>query len=203
MDGERAERDLAASRRLMEESRGQISGTGRHWIVWGAVTAAGLLATWGSLRGTLSMGPVWIWCGLLPVGWAASLWMGHRGSGVRSVRNQLTRLVHSVWFGLGIGLTILGIGGMFSPLVDPRVLPGLFCTLIGAGIFATGAVPGLGWLRWVAGGWWLGGVALMAAPGGYALPVMAAMVLALQVVPGVLLERRARSSPGGRLQEAA
>ena len=203
MDRERAERDLAAIRSLMEESRGQISGTGRHWIVWGVVTVAGLLGTWGALRGALALDPLWIWCGLLPLAWAASVWMGRRESGVRGVRNELTRVVHSIWFGLGVGLTILGVGGMFSPLVDSHILPGLFCAVIGAGIFATGAVPGLGWLRWVAGGWWLGGVGLMAAPGGYALPLMAVMVLALQVVPGVVLERRAWPSPGSPTREPA
>lgn len=192
MNRERAERDLATIRRLMEESRNQISGTGRHWVVWGVASVLGLLGTWAAVAGRVGVRPLWIWSGLLAGAWFASLWMGRRGSG-GGVRNEITRLVHAIWIGLGISFTILGVGGMLSPLVDSRALPGLFAAAMGAGIFATGAVAGLAWLRWVAVVWWGGGVLLLALPGAHTLPLMAGMLVVLQILPGVILERRAEA----------
>lgn len=200
MEPEATRHDLAAIRALMEESRAHVCGTGRHWILWGIVTVLGFAFTSLLVRGTvrLPLDLSWIWGGLLALGWAGSVWMGRRGERAAPVGNEVTRIVYAIWVGLGVVLTVSALAGMITPLIAVEALPGLLAVTLGAGYLATGSIRGLGWLRWLAALWWAGGVWMLLRPGLHTLLVLGAMVVALQIVPGIVLERgraQGRSSP--------
>ncbi|NIP58989.1 MAG: hypothetical protein GWM92_02690 [Gemmatimonadetes bacterium] len=200
METETTRRDLAAIRALMEESRAHVSGTGRYWILWGVVSIFGFVVTWLGARGAvrLPLDLSWIWGGLLALGWAGSAWMGWRGERAAAVVNEVTRIVYAIWVGLGVVLTVGALAGMITPLISVEALPGLLAVTVGAGYLPTGSIRGLGWLRWLAGVWWAGGAWMLLRPGLHTLLVLGAMVVALQIVPGIVLERSGapgRSSP--------
>lgn len=205
MDTEAPRRDLAAIRALMEESRAHVAGTGRYWILWGVASVLGFLITWLAVRGAvrLPLDLSWVWGGLLSLGWAGSAWMGWRGERAAPVGNEVTRIVYAIWVGLGVVLTVAALAGMLTPLVSVEALPGLLAVTIGAGYLPTGSIRGLGWLRWLAGLWWAGGVWMLVRPGLHTVLVLGAMVVALQIVPGIVLERsgavrRSASAEGPR-----
>lgn len=184
--------DLAAIRALMEESRDHLCGTGRYWVLWGAVSVLGFVLTYltvgGAVRPPLDLS--WIWGGLLALGWAGSAWMGRRGERVAPVGNEVTRIVYAIWVGLGVVLTVIALAGMLTPWISVEALPGLLAVTVGAGYLPTGSIRGLGWLRWLGGLWWLGGVWMLLRPGLHTVLLLGAMVVVLQIGPGVLLERR-------------
>lgn len=96
-------------------------------------------------------------------------------------------------------MTLLGFLGMASGAFEPSGMMAALSAVMGAAYFATGALHEGPWPRLVAGGWWAGAVALLLWPGTHAPLVMAGLMVAFQVVPGIVVYRSGRAlSAAGR-----
>lgn len=184
--------DLAAIRRLMEDSQTAAADDGLHFLLWGVLTAAGLLGTYAAVTGAAAVDPRWLWGVLLALGWAGSTWFGVRDARRARVRTLGRRLVAVVWIACGVTLTLIAAAGLLGGAVDPRALSGLVAVVIGGPFLATAALTGERWLGAVAAAWWLAGAVMLFVPGLYTLPLLAAMALAFEAAPGLVLHRRRR-----------
>jgi hypothetical protein len=193
----RAEQDLALIRRLLEDSRSVVVDRGKHFMIWGAVSVVGLLATYGAIVGAVAVAPRWTWTGLVAAGWVASFVVGLRDGRSARVRTLASRLLGGVWLATGVTLTLIAASGLFGGVVPHVALPGVLSAVMGVAVLATSQLTGEGWLAWVAAGWWAGAAVMLFAPGLYTLLVMAVMALALMLVPGAVLYARSRRSDAG------
>lgn len=184
--------DLAAIRRLMEDSQAAAADDGRHFLLWGTLTAAGLLGTYAAVAGALAVDPRWLWGVLLAVGWAGSIWLGFRGARGTRVTTLGRRLLALVWIACGVTMTLIAAAGLLGGAVDVRALSGLMAVVVGGPYLASAALTGERWLAAVAAAWWIAGGVMLFVPGLYTLPLLAAMALAFQAAPGALLYRRWR-----------
>lgn len=191
MDDRPDERDLATIRRLMEESQQGFPEAGKHFITWGIVIALALVLTYASLGGApLSVG--WVWAVSLVAGWALSLWMGWR-EGVRApVQSLVGRVVAGIWIGCGVSATLVAVLGYYAGALPPAALPGAVSLVVAASYFASSFAYRSAWMRVLAVAWWLAAAVMLLRPGPSSLLVMAGLLVALQIVPGVLFYRRAR-----------
>jgi len=192
MDAPNAYEDLAMVRRLMEETRELVCEHGKHFIVWGLLMVVALLATYARLIDLAAVPVGWIWAAAMGVGWLFSFWAGRRDAGRARVRTTAGRLLGGIWIGFGITATIIGVLGLYTAAIEPELLGGLMAALLGFGFFASSFVGRQRWLRWLALGWWAGSLAMLLWPGEHTLPLMAALIVALQVVPGVVIHIRGR-----------
>ncbi len=192
MDAPNAYEDLAMVRRLMEETRELVCEHGKHFIVWGLLMVVALLATYARLIDLAAVPVGWIWAAAMGVGWLFSFWAGRRDAGQARVRTTAGRLLGGIWIGFGITATIIGVLGLYTAAIEPELLGGLMAALLGFGFFASSFVGRQRWLRWLALGWWAGSLAMLLWPGEHTLPLMAALIVALQVVPGVVIHTRGR-----------
>jgi hypothetical protein len=198
----RAEDDLALIRRLMADSRSVVVDRGKHFMIWGAVSVVGLLATYGAIAGWIAVAPRWTWAGLVVVGWVASFVVGWRDGRSARVRTLAGRLLGGVWLATGVTLTLIAASGLFGGVVPHVALPGVLSAVMGVAVLATSQLTDEGWLAWVAAGWWVGAAVMLFAPGLYALLVMAVMALALMLAPGALLYMRSRRGGATRAPPA-
>lgn len=189
------QQDLAVIRRLMEESQTAVAEDGRYFLLWGVLTAAGLLGTWAAVTGAVALDPRWLWGALVGAGWIGSFWMGFRSGNQPRVRTLGGRLIAVVWIACGITLTLIAAAGLLGGAVPVRALSGLVSVVVAGGFLASAVLTGQRWLGAVAAAWWLGGGLMLFLPGLYTLPLLAAMAIALQVVPGLVLRRQARRRP--------
>lgn len=189
------QQDLAVIRRLMEESQTAVAEDGRHFLLWGALSAAGLLGTWAATVGAWTLDPRWLWAVLVGLGWVGSFWMGVRSGRRARVRTLGGRLIAVVWIACGITLTLIAAAGLLRGAVPVQALSGLVAVVLAGGFLGSAVLTGRRWLGAVAAAWWLGGGLMLFFPGLYTLPLLAAMAIALQVVPGLVLRRRARRRP--------
>jgi Kef-type K+ transport system membrane component KefB len=193
-----ARADLAYIRRLLEDTRHVTCVGGGYFLVWGVVTLLGLLLTWAWLTGAWAWSPLVAWSVCLALGAAGTLFL------IRRERHEPAqglggKLIGAVWLSLGIAMLIIIFIGVGSGSLDGRHMTALASTLIGGAVFMTGTLAGMPWLRNLSFAWWAGAVVMFAWPGLYVLLLMAIMVLALYVVPGLILIRmrhRQGAAPG-------
>lgn len=193
MDDRPEARDVEAMRQIMEQAQDGAPDSGRHFLLWGVVTVAGLLGTYANLNGSrATVGAIW---GVsIAIGWLAAMWIGYRERRRARVRNLLSGVLAGIWIGTGISATLATAAGLYLRLIAPEALPGVICIVLGGGFFASSFAYRSLWLRAVAFGWWGGGVAMLVWPGAYTLLLMTGMVIAFDIVPGALLYRRASAS---------
>lgn len=189
--------DLAAIRSLMMSSQRLVRGTWSHQLIWGCLVTVGLVSTWlieRTGRFDLLTG---IWIAVLVAGWTFSV---VRSRGVESAppaRNVATRAFGGIWIGLGVTLTILGLATIPTGAVAPDGLPGVIATVLGAGYFASGFLAGIWWMSAVGVGWWVGGGLLLIWQGSHALLVLAALTVALEILPALALRAMEAGSADG------
>jgi hypothetical protein len=190
--------DVTLIRRLMSDAQGAVSETGIHQIWWGAWVAVALTVSWAASTGALDLGQGWIWIGFLLVGWIGGWVLGAWEDERSPVRTVAGRMTVSVWIGIGVAATIVGLAGAGSGTIADGATQGVISALIGAGYFASGAATQLRWVRWLGVAWWVGATVMLVRPGPHTKLVMAGMALAFNVVPGIVLFlRRRRDTTSG------
>lgn len=197
MNSDDARADLAWIRRLMEDTRRATYVSGGYFIVWGIAIGLGLLATWLRIAGHWQVSPFASWIACLALGAAATFWLV-RNERREPVEAPAGRLIGQVWLAMGVSVLVLFFAGVGSGTLDGALMPALACTLTGGAVFLTGTLSGLGWLRGLAGAWWLGATAMLIWPGVHVLLLMGVMLLALYVIPGVVLIRLRRAGASAR-----
>lgn len=202
--GRDAAEDLAMIRRMMQQSRGMIQDAAAHYLLWGGLVTAGLLLTWASAKGTIGLGLWWIWPVAIGAGWVGSMWIGYRQDRAARVSTPAGRVMAGIWLGAGIAMTLIGFVGMGIGALASSAMMAALATIMGAAYFASGALHERQWPRFVAAGWWAGAVALFLWPGVHALLVMAGLMSAFHLVPGLVIyrDRRGRDSGTPREQPA-
>ena len=186
--------ELDEIRRLMADSQRVISDRGTHFIAWGLIISAALVLSHFAATGRIGVNPGWIWVAAIGTGWIFSLVVGLRESREAAVQTLATRLLSAIWIGCGVTLTVLGVVGEAVGAFGTGGFNAVVAGVLGLCYFATGVIYGSPWVRRLAVAWWAGAVLLLALPGVPGDLVMAAMIVALQVVPGLLFYQRARSS---------
>lgn len=193
-DRARAQADLRLIRETVARNRRLVAGTWRHQVWWGGLTAAGLVGTWWaqSIQAWLAIPLLWV--ALIATGWLGSYLLGRDSARRSGVDNPATRAFTGIWIGAGGSLTLLGIVGVQGGGIDPGAFPGVLAALLGSAYLASARAADIPWLGWFAWAWWVGALGLLLAPGPWTYPALAALLVALEVVPGLLLSREEQAA---------
>ena len=186
--------EIAMIRRLMQDSQGAVYDGRGHFILWGSISALGLALTYAYAVGRPVPDPRLVWLVGLVLGWSGSVVLGVRGRARARVHTHASRLLGWLWISCAATMTLIGTAGLFGDVVPVQALPGVVAAVLAVGVLATGLLTGHAWLRWVAAGWWAGAAVMLFRPGLYALLLLAAMALLLEVVPGLVLLTRKRAA---------
>lgn len=190
----KAAEDLAFIRKIMDESSSFAEVGGDQFIVWGSVTGLAMLVTWAIaaryLPGTGTT--IWaLWFVALAVGFLLSYWRS-RQQRRRPVRSSANRQIGAVWFAVGMPMLLLFFVGQSYELLRPQAIPATAAALLGTGVYLTGTLARIGWLRNLAFVWWVASIGLMLVHGATVFLVYGLLVLALYVLPGIKLSQMAR-----------
>lgn len=192
MTDQQAQRDLAFIRQIMDESRSFATIGGNHFIIWGTVIALALLGTWLRTLGYATPPPLWIWLACVALGWVLTAVLIVRLRRFAAVVHPSGRAIGAAWTALGIAMTLSFFLGTGSDSIGLAAIPGLSAAFFGAGIYINGVLARIGWLRNLALLWWASAALMLYHPGRYSFALLAVLMLALYVVPGIALNCMAR-----------
>jgi hypothetical protein len=196
-----AQQELAFIKKVMADSRRSAVDNGLDYIVWGVIVALGMFGTYAldRLHATEWAVGGWIflalWIAVMGGGWVFSLirYLRHRRRA--RVHTLAGRMLGSIWLACGIAIMLLIF--VLGPLGKADPSPAI-AVVLGIGFMLSGILMDFAPLRWASVCWWAGAVALaLIRPVPIEMLVFGAMMVAFQVVPGIILYRRWRNEAQG------
>jgi hypothetical protein len=187
--------DIAFIRQAVADGRAFAFGRSPDILVWGIALAAGFFANYAVLKYGAPFNIGWIWLGTLILPWAFTLRRAFRSShGSGSV---LVQAVSAVWIGSGIFLTTLTIAASWGDVLREGWMNAVAAGAFGFCFFASASLLKLGWMRFVAVGWWLGEIGLFEIRHTVEVCFLSGMLMLLLLAgPGLyILLHGARTAP--------
>ena len=190
MSEDRAREDIAFIRHALEGGRKYARFRAPDIAFWGGTMALGYLGTYAFVEGFSGVYPTYVWWPLVALGWFFSsrhFWRRRSAACDGEVRGEAARILGALWLGFGITTISFSVLGAVAGHAAGD-MNFISAGLLGLCFFVSAAVTGIGWLRWIALGWWASEF-LFAAMGDRpaALLVGAALMLGLLTLPGLVL----------------
>jgi len=190
MAASQAEQNLSMIREMIEKTRRDTTQSGHFFLAMGCITLAGTVGLHLLERSGFQK---WV----LPtvVLMAASNAVLGFLIGLRErngLKSYTKTLFWQTWMACGVSALLVTFLFPRAGLYPVSAVPALASLLMGIGLFLSGALTELTFLKWGGAVWWVG-ACLMAATGGNAnFWVMVAVLVLGWILPGILLNRLQR-----------
>ena len=191
MESKQAELELSVIKKIMEDSRNVVCNNGWHYIFWGIVVSAALIANYIMILVNANDNYIgWMWLILMIAASVISGLWERRKEKQRHVKTFAGKLLGSLWFAAGIAMFMFGFAGTVSGAYNPVYICPIISTVLGVTYFASGEIQQLKWQKWLSVCWWAGAVGLFFFPSVHTLLIFAFMLVFLQTIPGIILNRK-------------
>jgi hypothetical protein len=191
METKQAELELSVIKKIMEDSRSIVCNNGWHYIFWGVVVSAALIANYILALMNISQkyGGL-IWFVLMTGASITSIVWERRKEKQRAVKTFAGRLLGSLWFAGGVAMFMFGFVGTISGAYNAIFICPVISTLLGVTYFASGEIQQLKWQKRLSFGWWAGAILMFFFPSIHTLLIFALMLIFFQTIPGIMLNRK-------------
>ena len=187
MEKHDAELEISMIKQIMDDSKKIVVDDGKGYIIWGVLIVIGLLGTYFLILSKLYNYIGWLWIASIGAGWIYTIIIhavkGHK----KKARTFAGKILGALWFSCGISMTIVGFVGTGTGSYGAYIISPLMAVILGVAYFVTGFIYGMAWVRNLALGWWIGAIVTFVWTGMYSLLVFAGMMIALQIIPGIIL----------------
>jgi hypothetical protein len=185
--------DLQYMKQIIKDSRKMVVDKGLGFIVWGIIIIIGLTASYIDFVTSGDQYSAELWILLIGGGWiyTAVLWYKHRGE--KRAETFAGKILGSVWFSAGVAMTILGFVGTYAGAYEPVFISPVLAAVLGIAFYVSALIYDNLLMKYLAPLWWAGSIFMFFFPGLHTIIVMAAMMLLLQVVPGIILYKKYKS----------
>ena len=191
IDSKQAETELAVIKQMMADSRRIVADNGWHYIFWGVVVTAALIANYIMVLQHVPMNYAGLmWFAAMISAWIIGSIVGRRSAKKSRVKTFAGKLLNSLWAASGISMFMLGFVGTISGAYNPIYICSLISIVLGVAYYTSGEIQQIRWLKMLSLGWWAGAVFTFAFPGVHTLLIFAVMMICFQVIPGIILYKK-------------
>ena len=187
MDEQTALEDIKFIKRIIDDSKRITIDNGMGYVFWGIIVTIGLLANYIMAVLNIKISFIWIWIVLIGFGWIYTIISYFSRKSKPRVCTYAGKLLRLIWLSCGIAMTLIGFIGVFSGAIDGSYISPILSSILGVGFMLSGFIYDLRWVRNLSIGWWIGATVMFVYPGLHSILVMAFMMLAFQVVPGLII----------------
>lgn len=187
MEKHNAELEISMIKQIMDDSKKIVVDDGKGYIIWGVLIVIGLLGTYFLILSRLYSYIGWLWITSIGAGWIYTIIVNAVKGHKKKVRTFAGKILGALWFSCGISMTIVGFVGTGTGSYGAYIISPLMAVILGVAYFVTGFIYGMAWVRNLAVGWWIGAIVTFIWTGMYSLLVFAGMMIALQIIPGIIM----------------
>jgi hypothetical protein len=186
-----AELELTLIRKIMEDSRRTAVDNGKQYILWGLLVSMALITNYIMALMKIAMkysGMMWIVS--MALGILIAFIMERMDKRKRSSNTLAGKMLGALWLAAGITMLLYGFLGPISKAYNPIYISPIISFVLAVAYYASSEIQQIKWFKWLALGWWLGGVYMMLLPSVHTLLINAIMLIGLQAVPGYILYKK-------------
>lgn len=195
MNTREAESELSVIKKIMEDSRRINIDNGIHYIFWGVLVTTALLINYVMLITKTPGNYIGLmWFILMISGAVIDGLIGKRQVKKSRAITYAGNLLGSLWLASGIAMFIFGFMGTVTKAYNPVYICPIISTSLGISYFTSGAIQQVKWLQNIAYGWWAGAALLFIFPSIHSLLIFAVMIVLLQIVPGIVLNKKSKET---------
>lgn len=193
METKNAELELSLIKKMMEDSRRLNIDNGIHYIFWGILVTIALLINYTMLLLKVPGNYIGLaWFILMLSGALIDGIIGRRQSKSSKVTTFTSRIMGSLWFASGITMFMYGFLGTITKAYNPVFICPIISTSLGISYFTSGSIQQIKWLQNISFGWWTGAAIMFIFPSVHTLLIFAVMMICLQVIPGLILNKKSK-----------
>jgi hypothetical protein len=187
MEKQQAELEINMIKQIIDDSKKIVVDDGKGFIIWGVLIVIGLLGTYFFIPLRLYEYISLLWIAVIGIGWVYTIIIHAVKDHKKKVKTFAGKILGALWFSCGVSMTIVGFVGTGTGSYGAYTISPLMSVILGIAYFVTGIIYGRAWVRNLAIGWWIGAIVTFIWTGMYSLLVFAVMMIALQVIPGIIL----------------
>jgi lysylphosphatidylglycerol synthetase-like protein (DUF2156 family) len=187
MNEKEAQENLEVIRKMIEETKKGVTGSGHMYIFWGVITLLAVLVTYVLAFFEFYQYILINWLVLMSLGFAYSIYRGITRERKAKVTTFSDRAMGYTWFGCGITLMILGFIAPLAGVYSGHMIPAVIAVVIGSACFITGRLYEWKLLTWASLLWWGGGVAMMVLKSESRFLIFPFLIIVGYLIPGFIL----------------
>jgi hypothetical protein len=176
-------------KQVIEDSMGLLTENGAYYTLWGVLIVLAASATFAAHKLAFTHALLWIWLAVYVLGALGVVLLNRRHARNRP-RTLARRVYASVWMAIGVSGVVFGPCAILTGKIPLEVGFALIAGLLGIAYFVNAAMNRNKWMTGLAFGWWAGAGALFFVTAEAAPLVLGALVLVLELVPGIVLVAR-------------
>lgn len=196
MNTNQAVEELEFIKKVIDDTRKLIVHNGFDFIFWGIIIVIGLLSTFAAILLEFRIYYAWNWIIIVGIGWIYSIYRGIKHGKSKKVHTFAGKLLGAVWISTGIAMTVLGFVGVFTRAYSGIYISPILSTILGIAFFVSGFLYDKKWITYLSAGWWAGAIIMFIYPYLYTLLLMSAMMILLQIIPGIIIYRDSKKLQG-------
>jgi hypothetical protein len=181
-----AQENLDYIKNVILDSKNIIKDNGAAAILWGIIIVIAQLSTFILIVTKIYSPIAWVWAAAIAIGWAVSLVISKKESKTGVVTKSL-KIDSAIWSSALVVMPIIGFAGTFSGMISAFAINPLIALILGSSYYVTGVVYSDRIFKNISFGWWIGGTVLFWIKNEYSFLIFAAMMIVLQIVPGIML----------------
>jgi len=184
----KAEEEISVIKQIMEDSRKAVVENGWHYIYWGSIVTAVIIANYLMIVFNISIyaqGMLWFFT--MPAAAIVEGVIDRKKEKNENVKTFTGRLINTLWTGAGICMFILGFAGSVSGAYSAVTIFPLISIVLGSAYLISGVIQQVKWLSVISVFWWGGSVVMLLFPGKHSMLIFAGMLVCFQVIPGLIL----------------
>ena len=155
----KAEEEISVIKKIMEDSKKAIVDNGWHYIYWGVIVTAALIANYIMVLTNTSInmqGMLWF-ISMTSAAIIEGIIERKREKHVK-VKTFAGRLLNTLWSGSGICMFILGFAGTVSGAYNAIMIFPLISVMLGAAYLISGVIQQVKWMSALCIFWWAGSI---------------------------------------------
>ncbi len=188
-DEKKAIDELLFIKKVITDSQKIVVDNGMGYIIWGVITALGMIGGYIKFKLDLPFNYVWIWTVLIPMGWLFSYFYYYKKR-PNKVDTFAGRILGNLWFSFGVCLSIVGFGGYFSGAIRGENIASIMAVIMGGAFYLSSTIYGSGWYKLLGVTWWLGGILLFFVVNENQFLIFAGLMIFCQILPGIISYRK-------------
>ncbi|MBN1968478.1 MAG: hypothetical protein JXR48_06130 [Candidatus Delongbacteria bacterium] len=195
MNKETAIKDIEFIKNQIELSKKKLLVMSYDAVYWGIIVFIGLMYSYFEALYRFGYYSFYVWISIIFIGWGFQYYHEKFGKRVR-IRTFSSKILNSVWVGAGVTMTLIALSSMLTystnKFVNPIAIAPLIGLVLGMSYFVTGVLTESKVMIFFSIIWWISSFSMLFITSIHILPSFASLILLLQVIPGIMFNRKNR-----------